>query len=74
MVFARKVWKLLVAIKDLLALIFLLLFFLALYAALTTRPNAALLIGCGDLSRFAPENCCPRSWRRRLWTPCRCAI
>lgn len=40
MVFARKVWKLLVAIKDGLALIFLLLFFLALYAVLTARPGA----------------------------------
>lgn len=39
MVFARKVWKLLVAIKDGLALVFLLLFFLALYAVLTARPN-----------------------------------
>jgi len=40
MEFARKVWKLLVAIKDGLALLFLLLFFLVLYAALTVRPNA----------------------------------
>lgn len=40
MVFARKVWKLLVAIKDGLALLLLLLFFLAVYAALTARPNA----------------------------------
>lgn len=39
MAFARKVWKLLVAIKDGLALLFLLLFFLALYVALTARPN-----------------------------------
>jgi protease-4 len=39
MVFARKVWKLLVAIKDGLALLFLLLFFMALYAVLTARPN-----------------------------------
>ncbi|MCK9549771.1 signal peptide peptidase SppA [Aquamicrobium sp.] len=41
MVFARKFWKLLVAIKDGLALLFLLLFFMMLYAALTTRPTAA---------------------------------
>jgi protease-4 len=41
MAFARKVWKLLVAIKDALVLLFLLLFFLALYAVLTTRPNVA---------------------------------
>lgn len=39
MAFARKVWKLLVAIKDGLALLLLLLFFMALYAALSTRPN-----------------------------------
>lgn len=39
MIFARKVWKLLVAIKDGLALLFLLLFFMALYGALTVRPN-----------------------------------
>ena len=39
MVFARKVWKLLVAIKDGLALLFLLLFFMLLYAVLTVRPN-----------------------------------
>lgn len=40
MVFARKVWKLLVGIKDALALLFLLLFFMALYAVLTMRPGA----------------------------------
>jgi protease-4 len=39
MIFARKVWKLLVAVKDGLVLLFLLLFFLLLYAALTARPN-----------------------------------
>jgi protease-4 len=39
MAFARKVWKLLVAIKDGLALLALLLFFGLLYAALATRPN-----------------------------------
>jgi protease-4 len=39
MAFARKVWKLLVAIKDGLALVALLLFFLALYAVLSVRPN-----------------------------------
>ncbi len=41
MEFARKVWKLLVAIKDGLALLLLLLFFMVLYAALTARPGAA---------------------------------
>jgi protease-4 len=39
MKFARKVWKLLVAIKDGLALLLLLLFFSMLYAALTMRPS-----------------------------------
>ena len=43
MVFARKVWHVLVAIKDGLALLFLLLFFLLLFAALSPRPNAASL-------------------------------
>lgn len=40
MTFARKVWHLLVAIKDGLVLLFMLLFFMALYAALTARPSA----------------------------------
>ena len=40
MIFARKVWRLLVAIKDGLALLALLLFFGALYVVLTLRPNA----------------------------------
>ncbi len=40
MIFARKVWHVLVAIKDGLVLILLLLFFLALYGLLTTRPSA----------------------------------
>ncbi len=40
MVFARKVWKLLVGIKDGLVLVFMLLFFALLYAVLTTRPSA----------------------------------
>jgi protease-4 len=39
MTFARKVWKLLVAIKDALVLVFLLLFFGLLYAALSMRPT-----------------------------------
>src|SRR5678816_1579134 len=41
MAFARKVWKLLVAVKDGLALLFLLMFFGVLYAALASRPNVA---------------------------------
>ncbi|HVR90797.1 MAG TPA: signal peptide peptidase SppA [Novosphingobium sp.] len=40
MIFARKVWHLLVAIKDGMVMLFLLLFFFALYALLTTRPSA----------------------------------
>ncbi|ANY20948.1 Protease 4 [Tsuneonella dongtanensis] len=41
MSFARKVWHLIVAVKDGLSLLFLLLFFAALYALLTARPNAS---------------------------------
>ena len=41
MAFARKVWKLLVAIKDGLVLLFMLLFFGLLYAALSFRPAPA---------------------------------
>ena len=41
--FARKVWKLLVGIKDGLALIFFLLFFGALFAVLSARPNPGLV-------------------------------
>lgn len=39
--FARKVWHLLVAVKDGLSLVFLLLFFSLLYMALTARPGPA---------------------------------
>jgi protease IV len=41
MSFARKVWHLLVAIKDGLTLVFLLLFFWALFALLSSRPSPA---------------------------------
>ncbi|WP_260927460.1 signal peptide peptidase SppA [Novosphingobium sp. 9] len=44
MVFAKKVWKLLVAIKDALALLFLLLFFGALYAVLAMRPAGGKVV------------------------------
>ncbi|WOF42759.1 signal peptide peptidase SppA [Sphingopyxis indica] len=47
--FPRKVWNLLVAIKDGLALIFLLLFFVVLFGLLTGRPNAALPVSKGAL-------------------------
>jgi protease IV len=40
MIFAGKVWRLLVGIKDGLALLFLLLFFALLYAVLSVRPSA----------------------------------
>jgi protease-4 len=43
MSFAGKVWRLLVGIKDALALIFLLLFFTALFAVLTMRENPGLV-------------------------------
>lgn len=41
--FARSVWKILVAIKDGLVLVLLLLFFWALYAALTLRPTPGMV-------------------------------
>lgn len=47
--FPRKVWRLLVAIKDALALAFLLLFFVILFAVLTARPNAAMPVSEGAL-------------------------
>jgi protease-4 len=43
MSFAGKVWRLLVGIKDALALAFLLLFFGALFAVLSARPNPGLV-------------------------------
>ena len=39
--FAGKVWRLLVGIKDALVLLFMLLFFWALFAVLTARPSPA---------------------------------
>ncbi len=47
--FARKAWKLLVAIKDGLALLFLLLFFALLFGALSGNPNAGGFIPNGAL-------------------------
>jgi len=44
MKFAGKVWKLLVGIKDGLVLLFMILFFALLYAAMTARPT----LGSGD--------------------------
>ena len=36
--FARAIWKLLVGIKDGMVLLFMILFFVLLYGALSTRP------------------------------------
>ena len=41
----RGAWKLLVGIKDALVLIFMLLFFGLLFAALSSRPNASIRDG-----------------------------
>lgn len=43
MVFARKVWRLLVAIKDGLALVFLLCFFVLLYMVMMARPSPGVV-------------------------------
>ena len=43
MSFAGKVWRLLVGIKDALALLFLLLFFSALFMVLNSRPNPGVV-------------------------------
>ncbi len=50
--FAGKVWKLLVGIKDGLVLLFMLLFFALLYAAMTARPT----LGAGDRARFCSSS------------------
>lgn len=55
MSFVGKVWKVLVGVKDGLVLLFMLLFFLALFAVLSARPNpgqvrdGALLIDLGGV-------------------------
>ena len=65
MQFARKVWKLLVAIKDGLALVLLLLFFLGLYAVLSARPgttavrDGALLLSFNGTIVEEPEEISP---------------
>ena len=64
MSFAGKVWRLLVGIKDGLALVFLLVFFVGLFWALSLRPNAgrvrdgALLL---DLDGSVVEETAPAS-------------
>ncbi len=78
MSFARKVWRLLVGIKDGLALLFLLLFFGLLFAALSARPNpgvvrdGALLL---DLNGVLVEEVAPVDPFQALLLPiaCRCA-
>lgn len=47
--FPRKVWHLLVALKDGLALVFLLIFFALLFGLLAGRPNAGLPVAQGAL-------------------------
>jgi len=49
MSFAGKVWRLLVGIKDALALLFLLLFFVTLFALLSTRPSPGANVRGGAL-------------------------
>ena len=41
MAFAKSVWRLLRGIKDALVLLFMLLFFMALYAVMMSRPSPA---------------------------------
>ena len=77
MAFARKVWKLLVAIKDGLVLLFMLLFFAALYAVLTFRPMAAsvqegaLLVGLDGVVVEEPQRADPFSMFLSTSTPIR---
>ena len=52
MEFARLVWRWLIAIKDGLALLFLLLFFVVLYAALSARPGPGSVHGGALLLRL----------------------
>src|SRR3546814_16978647 len=66
--FPRKVWPLLVGIKDALALLFLLLFFVALFGLLAGRPTAglpvskvALVIELAGILREQPPEVDPRS-------------
>jgi protease IV len=47
--FVRKFWKILVAIKDALVLIFMLLFFVLLFSALSASPNPQVSVSDGAL-------------------------
>ncbi|MCF8707338.1 signal peptide peptidase SppA [Rhizorhapis sp. SPR117] len=49
MAFVKAVWRILMAIKDGLVLLFMLLFFGALYAALSLSPKPPAMIGSGAL-------------------------
>ncbi len=78
MAFARKVWKLLVAIKDGLVLLFMLLFFGLLYAALSFRPldgahvqEGALLVALDGVVVEEPEAIDPFSMLLSTGTPIR---
>lgn len=52
MLFARKVWKLLVAIKDGLVLVFMVLFFVTLFGLLSGRPGPGMVRDGALLVRF----------------------
>lgn len=52
MTFARKVWHFLVAIKDGLVLVFMLMFFILLYGILTGRPSPGTLVDGALLLRI----------------------
>ncbi|MDG2004307.1 MAG: signal peptide peptidase SppA [Novosphingobium sp.] len=77
MEFARKVWKLLVALKDGLALLFLLLFFVALYGLMSVRPGpgqvreGALLLDLGGVIVEEPAIADPLSMLLSAETPLR---
>lgn len=49
MVFIKGIWRILMAVKDGLVLLFMLLFFGLLYAALSLSPRPATMIGTGAL-------------------------
>ena len=64
MTFAGKVWRLLVGIKDALALLFLLLFFVGLYMVLTARPSP------GQVRELRTSVICPLSLTGMNWSLC----
>jgi hypothetical protein len=48
MQFIRLSWKILVGVKDLFVLLFLALFFAAIFALLNTNPNQAMVHCCSS--------------------------